>query len=137
MRIAMALAALLVLVAACGAGPGDATTPPPVADDPPAVDGDDEDGEAVEGDMTIEGTLGGDAQLEGGCVWLDTDEGRYEVLWPEGYHAEVDPVRLVGPDGATLAEAGDALRVEGAVSRDVMTICQVGTVFSATAVEAR
>jgi hypothetical protein len=134
MRTAIALVALVLTLAACGGAPEDTSAQPPAGDGLPA---DDDADETAEGEMAIEGTLAGDAQLEGGCVWLETDDGRYEVMWPEGYRAEADPVRLLAPDGATLARAGDALRVEGAITRDVMTICQVGTVFAATAVEVR
>jgi hypothetical protein len=82
----------------------------------------------------LEGTLGGDAALEGGCAWLDAPDGRYEVLWPDGYAVQFDPVRLVGPDGETVAGEGDVVRVRGEVAEDVMSICMVGTIFEATEV---
>lgn len=88
------------------------------------------------GDPTIlEGTLGGDPELEGGCAWLDTDDGRYEVLYPQGYELGLDPVRLTAPDGDTVAEEGDTVRVRGQVTDDVVSVCQVGTIFRATEVE--
>jgi hypothetical protein len=85
----------------------------------------------------LAGRLGGDAQLEGGCAWLDEVGGgrrtgqpsRYEPLWPEGYHVTFDPVRLWGPDGEVVAEEGDVVRVQGRVRTDVATICQVGTPY--------
>jgi len=83
----------------------------------------------------LRGTLGGDAQLEGGCTWLDTNSGeRVQVLYPEGYEATADPVRLVGPDGAEIAGAGDLVEIEVGGRPDVSTICQVGPVVQATAV---
>jgi hypothetical protein len=125
----LALAALLLTLVACGteaepglgAGEGD-----------PAVgnDASDEDGET-----TITGALGGNAQLEGGCVWVETDDGRYEVLWPQGWQADADPVELRNPDGDVIAREGDEVRVTGAEATDVATTCQVGTVFEAKAVK--
>lgn len=84
-----------------------------------------------EEEQVLEGTLGGDAQLEGGCAWLENDEGRFEVRYPDGYEVAFEPVRLVGPDGDTVAEEGDVVRVRGRIGGDVVTVCQVGTVFDA------
>lgn len=79
---------------------------------------------------TLSGTLGGDADLEGGCAWLDTDRlGRVEPRWPDGYTVAFDPVRLLGRDGQVVAEEGDRVSVDGAVAEEVMTICQVGPVL--------
>ena len=85
---------------------------------------------------SLEGELGGDARLEGGCAWIDAQGKRYQVEYPQGYAVHLEPVRLVGPDGEVVAEAGDTLRVTGAVVDGVMTTCQVGPVFRATSVEA-
>lgn len=83
----------------------------------------------------LRGTLGGDAELEGGCTWLELDSGeRVQVLYPTGYIVTADPVRLVAPDGEELAVAGDPLEVEVASRPDVMTTCQVGPVVEAAAV---
>jgi hypothetical protein len=111
------VALLAVAVAACGA---------PMEEDPVTPP----DDEAAD----LEGTLGGDPALEGGCAWLDAEDGRYEVLWPDGYEVAFDPVRLVGPDGETVATEGDLVRVRGEVAEDVMTVCMVGTIFEATEV---
>lgn len=82
------------------------------------------------------GALGGDAQLEGGCAWLETKrEGRVEPRWPDGYRVAFDPVRLLGPDGEVVAEEGDTITVRGEIAGDVMTICQVGPVLRVTEVE--
>lgn len=83
-------------------------------------------------DTVLEGTLGGDAQLEGGCAWLDAADGRYEVAYPEGYEIAFEPLRLLGPDGDTVAAEGDTVRVDGQVGEDMMSLCQVGTIFQAT-----
>lgn len=127
MRV-VALVLVGLLLVACGQEP--ALTPPEdPEDDVPAA----EPGYPERTEM-LEGTLGGDAQLEGGCAWLEAEDGRYEVLYPNGYEIAFDPVRLLGPEGETVAEEGDALRVEGQVTKDRMSVCQVGTIFQATAV---
>ncbi len=114
---------LLVLAlgaAACGGG-GDASDTP------------DGTGDATEAG-TLTGVLGGDAQLEGGCAWIEPTGGpdaelgdRVEPLWPEGHRVEFEPdLRLLGPDGEVVAEAGDELVLEGAPAEDMATACQVG-----------
>jgi hypothetical protein len=82
------------------------------------------------------GTLTGDAQLEGGCVWIDTPEGAIELLLPEGYTTTTEPVALVGPDGETLAEAGDEVTITGRPATEILTTCQVGAVWHVSAIEA-
>lgn len=81
----------------------------------------------------LTGRLGGDAQLEGGCVWLEADGRRYEVQFPPGWRTSSQPVRLNGPSGA-VAEEGDRVTVEGHDAPDTVTVCQVGPVFAATRV---
>ncbi|HSK97454.1 MAG TPA: hypothetical protein VK891_12620 [Euzebyales bacterium] len=83
---------------------------------------------------SLTGVLGGDAQLEGGCVWLETDEGRVEPLWPTGYTATTDPGRLLDPPGEQVAEEGDRITITGGPAQDVATICQVGEVWNVTEV---
>lgn len=116
----MRLLALLMvglLVAACSTEP---TAPPP--------------SDETAGSEMLEGTLGGDAQLEGGCAWLETEDGRFEVMYPDGYEVAFDPLRLLGPGGETLAEEGQTIRVEGAQAPDMVSVCQVGPLFEATEV---
>lgn len=125
MRTAI-LMVLLFAATACGSssavGTGDATR----ADASPSAGGTD----------TLVGTLGGDPALEGGCVWLETDDGHVEVVWPEGYTASADPVELRGPDDEVVAAEGDEVRIEGAMADDRVSVCQVGTIWTATTVEA-
>lgn len=115
-----------VLLAACGGGAG------------PTADGRSPGADATTTGppgSAFTGTLGGDAQLEGGCAWLDTEEeGRVEPRWPDGYRVAFDPVRLLGPDGEVVAEEGDTVAVDGEIAGDVMTICQVGPVLEVTEV---
>ncbi|MEX2619756.1 MAG: hypothetical protein WD250_06015 [Egibacteraceae bacterium] len=124
--VALVLAGLLLV--ACGQEPALTPSEDPEEDVPAAEPGD------REGTEVLEGTLGGDAQLEGGCVWLEAGDGRYEVVYPDGYQVAFDPVRLLGPEGETVAGEGDTLRVEGQVVEDRVSVCQVGTIFHATAV---
>lgn len=109
----------LVALAGCATASSGATAPTPI----------------TEGEIR-EGVLGGDPALEGGCVWLDTDRERLEVVWPEGYRATGDPVELRDPTGAVVATAGDRLRVRGEAADDVASTCQVGQTWRASDVEA-
>lgn len=125
-QVALTLMVLGMLLVSCGQDP---VAGPPDGE----VDGDTAPGDAEGGELR-EGTLGGDASLEGGCAWLDTSDGRLEVLYPEGYEVRFEPLRLLGPDGETIAEEGDTVRVRGRVAEDRMSICQVGTIFQASEV---
>lgn len=87
-------------------------------------------------EVNITGVIGADAQLEGGCVWLDTDRGRIEPLWPVGYTVTPDPLTLLDPQGERVAGEGDSITVTGRPSPDTATICQVGEVWSITDVAA-
>lgn len=80
------------------------------------------------------GVLAGDAQLEGGCVWLDTGSERLEILWPEGYRADADPIELRDPTGAVIATEGDRLAVEGVPATEQLSSCQTGALWEATGV---
>lgn len=103
--------------------PTDSAEPSPPAPSTPADD------------RTTTGTLSGDAQLEGGCVWIDTREGAIEPLLPEGYSTTANPVALVGPDGEVVAEAGDQVTIFGRPAPEILTTCQVGAVWHVTAIE--
>jgi hypothetical protein len=89
-------------------------------------------GGTAQGGDGLTGVFGGDAALEGGCAWLDVDGDRWEVLYPDGYTVAFDPVRLIGPDGQVVAEAGSTLRVRGAEATDAVSVCQVGRLWQAT-----
>lgn len=55
----------------------------------------------------------GNARL--GCIWLyDTfiDKNR-AVLWPEGYRAAFNPVRIYDPDGVIVWREGDLRTLGG------------------------
>ena len=107
---------------------GDATEEPDVE----ATNEEDDEFEPRPGsDMEITGTLGGDPMLEGGCTWVDGDDGnRYEVMWPEGYEADTDSGEL-SAGGEVVASSGDELTITGQVAEGMASTCQVGTIFEA------
>jgi hypothetical protein len=138
-----ALILMLVVLAGCGLGSTQRPTEPAEANasagapSVPATDA------AVSSDPAsgmptatgVTGVLGGDEQLEGGCVWLDTDQGRIEPLWPAGYTVTTEPVTLLDPQGETVAREGDSVTIIGEPAGDVATICQVGELWNVTDVE--
>lgn len=122
--IRVLLLVLAVAVSACGGDPASPPTgtPTDIATPTPADS------------ATLTGTFEGDPQLEGGCAWLVVTGGpdadvadQVMPLFPEGYTVEFDPeVRLVGPDGQTIAAAGQELVIDGAPTEGMATACQVG-----------
>jgi hypothetical protein len=130
--LAVAVLAIVALAAACGEDPA---ADAPI--EPPAGTEDDlgEDTVAGEAHSEIVGTFGGDAQLEGGCAWIDADDGtRYEVQYPPDHQVTFEPLQLTGPDGGVLAEEGDILTVRGELAEDMVSFCQVGPIFTAAEV---
>jgi hypothetical protein len=134
--LASVLLALPLALVACG--PADTAAPPP-EETPIPVEPDNGIGDGATppaAEETLTGTLGGDTDLEGGCAWLDAEDGtRYEVFYPDGYEVRFEPLELVGPDGEVVATEGDTVTVTGGVAEDMMSFCQVGTIFTATGVE--
>lgn len=133
MRTAI-LTVLLVVLAACGSSPAEEAAsadaePSTSVVASPAV------GTSESAAETLTGVLGGDPGLEGGCVWLDTPDGRVEVIWPDGYQASADPVALRDAGGDVVAAAGDEVTVEATPATDRVSICQVGEIWTATTVE--
>ncbi|MPZ86792.1 MAG: hypothetical protein GEU81_01740 [Nitriliruptorales bacterium] len=115
-----------LLLAACADDPGEpGEDPSPTAEPTLPTPGT----EAATTQIT--GTLGGDATLEGGCAWLETPDGRYEVLYPEGYEVHADPPRLTGPDEEVIAEEGDTVVLVGHAEPEMLSICQVGPIWRA------
>ncbi|MPZ73472.1 MAG: hypothetical protein GEU74_09610 [Nitriliruptorales bacterium] len=114
---------LVVLLAGCGSdGTSGESTSKPL---PEATAGAASDGES------ITGMFAGDANLEGGCAWIDDGDTKWQVEWPEGYQVTFDPLTLNGPGGVAASE-GDTVTARGTERRDVMTTCQVGPVWAAT-----
>lgn len=130
MRSVGILAALFAItLAACGGGGGEPSaagpSPSPAASQAQPVPGGD----------AITGTFGGDAQLEGGCAWVDDGKTRWNVQYPSGYTVSLDPPTLRGPDGLEVRD-GDTITVTGKERKNVMTTCQIGPVWQATSVTA-
>ncbi|MEZ4501067.1 MAG: hypothetical protein R3C39_00365 [Dehalococcoidia bacterium] len=92
MRRAASVGATLVAVvlfAACGEAEGEAF-PLPTQEAVPMP--------AAELTAIVSGVL--EVDLERGCTWLDTERGRYEVVWPHGTTAKRDPFVLRFADGS-------------------------------------
>lgn len=122
------VAAAVMMLSGCGGG-----------DDPrmgggPQADGQETDGQEADDATTVTGTLAGDPDLEGGCAWLETDEGSVEILWPAGYRVSFAPLQLHGPDGEAVAGDGEEITVRGEFAEDQVSVCQVGDLFDASAV---
>jgi hypothetical protein len=85
------------------------------------------------GSDTIVGLLGGD-EIEGGCYFVETDDGtRYEVIWPEGWMIDARG-NLLDPTDEVVARPGDELTVRGQIAGDMASICQIGPIFRASGV---
>lgn len=141
------IAILLVmdlLVAGCADAPGEQApteqTPTPQEVEPgadpsptaePSLAPADTEAAAPEATSTLSGTFGGDPALEGGCTWLDAEDGRYEIVYPDDYEVTADPPRITGPDGKVIAEDGDSIVLEGYAEPDLTSICQVGPIWRA------
>lgn len=83
----------------------------------------------------LTGVLGADS-IEGGCGYLQADDGtRYEVIYPDGWELTLSPLELRAPDGTVRARGGDQVTVIGEVAGDMASICQIGPIFRAEAVE--
>jgi hypothetical protein len=74
--------------------------------------------------------LTGDATV--GCVWLQPThvgaQPRVDPLWPEGFSAEFNPVRVFDAEGRLVATEGDELALaggfaDGEAPRDYPTAC--------------
>ena len=124
----MIVAALAVALAGCGGAGGEPA--PNIGTELPGGS----EGQAAEGD-SITGTFGADAQLEGGCAWVDDGTTRWNVQYPDGYEVRFTPPQLTGPGGLKVG-AGDTITVTGSEQADVMTTCQIGPVWTATSVTA-
>lgn len=62
--------------------------------------------------------LAGDPQLDGGCVWLRQGTTDFSVLWPEGFTADFNPLRLYDGNDHLVAGEGEALELTGSFAVD-------------------
>lgn len=140
------LAALVLLLAACGSDSAttvsqpDPTTSPAATEEPATPT--DEEMEMTEGDrimVPVTGVLGGDENLEGGCMWIQVDDERVQLLPAEGagFTLDTDALAVVSVDGEVIAEAGDTVVVDGEIDEEMMSFCQVGPILMATSVMPR
>jgi len=64
--------------------------------------------------VAIEGTLESGHIGDESCAWLRDGRGlRVDVLYPDGWRVELEPVRLLDPSGKVVAQRGDAIIVRG------------------------
>ena len=66
------------------------------------------------------GTLGGDGNS---CFWVDTGSGKVTVLWPRGYTALRDPLRLLDASGDEVAREGQTISIAGGVTGEGIASC--------------
>ena len=85
-------------------------------------------------ERSVTGVLGFSA-IEGGCAFIDDGAGtRYEVVYPEGWTLDRRRAELRAEDGRVV-RVGGTLTIRGAIATDRVSICQIGPIFVATAVE--
>jgi hypothetical protein len=84
----------------------------------------------------LTGTFHGSPTLEGGCAWLDSGGRRYQLVLPQGYHVDYERLTIVGPDGKTVAKAGDTVTVTGREAAEQLSFCQVGSIFDVETISA-
>lgn len=86
-------------------------------------------------ETSITGRLGGEPHGDAGCAWLETDLGdRVEVVYPNGWHVEFDPVALFDEAGREIAVVGDTIVVEGYFNDVGASLCNPQRTFVATRV---
>jgi hypothetical protein len=89
-------------------------------------------------ETSITGALGGEARGDAGCAWIETSSGeRVEVVYPNGWHVEFDPVALFDNVGRRVATEGDSLLVDGYFSAVGASLCTPRLSFNATGVSVR
>ena len=95
--------ALASVVAGCGAtGPAGTVAQP-------QFDG----GDAAMA-ASVDGTLAGDADLDGGCIWLEGADGeKSSIVWAFPVFLRAEDMALVDEDGGVLAEVGDRVLLGG------------------------
>lgn len=83
------------------------------------------------------GTLGG-SEIEGGCVWLEAEDGtRYELVAAPGGTVAVDTANLslLRSDG-TVFEGGAPITLDAALDPEAMSFCQIGPILMVRDVQA-
>lgn len=148
-RITITMSVLLaLLLSACGADsattvsePSDAPTEVATEDAADSDDMTDVVEDMSEADRVMgpfAGVLGGDAELEGGCTWVDVDGERYELVAADGAPFTIDPDDgIVDADGTVIAAIGDAISVDGEIDESMLSFCQIGPILTAASITSR
>lgn len=64
------------------------------------------------------------------CVYGEMGTDRIGIVWPFGYYAEADPLRVFDADGALVAREGDTLRSGGGgIDRTGPPVCGTDSVW--------
>lgn len=66
----------------------------------------------------LEGVLGGSASAGNACLWIAVGSLKRPVVWPHGWSARLDPLRLVDDHGHVVAAVGDRLSLGGGTAPD-------------------
>jgi len=127
------LAALGLVVLLVGAGCRDrVTNPNTTSADPPGRVDLPYNPDPPKGARMI-ATLTGDPAMDGGCVWLRQGTTDFGVLWPGGFAAEFNPVRLYDAEGELVAQEGDQVELTASFTADPAAYqphrCAVGSVL--------
>jgi photosystem II stability/assembly factor-like uncharacterized protein len=95
------------------------------------------------GDALGGGTLGLDRLAGQACFWVSPggyDYAKTALVWPHGFSARDNPVRLIGPDGQILARPGDLVTLGGGspspgfVPSPTQDPCGIGNIFFVSSV---
>jgi len=76
--------------------------------------------------VELDGILGSNADnlLQTGCVWIESNGERYELIGGGAWIIRIDPpLRVEDESGRVVAREGDALRIQGPVSEALGTNC--------------
>jgi hypothetical protein len=91
-------------------------------------------------DALASGRLGGERRDGLVCWWLSQGSFRMALLWPFGFSAVDNPLRIIGPDGQSLAAVGDDVELGGGappvdyVPTPAQDPCDVGHLYGVSVV---
>jgi hypothetical protein len=97
-------------------------------------------------DALAVGRLGGTVVDDRACFWIEptasggVDVVRTALIWPHGFRAVDDPLRLLTPDRQSVARIGDLVELGGGgppvayVPTSQQDPCQIGRIFSVSVV---
>jgi hypothetical protein len=67
---------------------------------------------------SMKGRLSGTVGENGtACLWVESGRGRLVLIWPAGYSAAADPLRVLDADGNTVATVGEQFSMGGGFVR--------------------